>query len=76
MEYRYDGHVCWASNTNGRGGTRVTYQDDGNFVMYAGTDDSRPVWASGTDGDSGINVNINARGEVWVGYHRLTSACE
>ncbi|MEY9892448.1 hypothetical protein ABIA35_000504 [Catenulispora sp. MAP12-49] len=44
VEYRADGHVCWASNTNGKGGVRVTYQNDGNFVMYASTDDSRPVW--------------------------------
>ncbi|ACU68965.1 Curculin domain protein (mannose-binding) lectin [Catenulispora acidiphila DSM 44928] len=76
VEYRYDGHVCWATGTNGRGGTRVTYQNDGNLVMYASTDDSRPIWASGTSGDNGLNVNINARGEIWVGYDQLTNACE
>jgi hypothetical protein len=76
VEYRADNAVCWASNTNGGGGIRVTYQNDGNFVMYASVDDSRPVWASDTVGDNGVNVNINARGEVWVGYHQLTGACE
>jgi len=54
----------------------VTYQNDGNFVMYASVDDSRPIWASDTVGDNGVNVNINGRGEVWVGYHQLTNACE
>ena len=78
VEYRYDGRVCWATGTNGHGGTRVTYQNDGNFVMYAGADDSHPVWASNTSGwfDKGLNVNINARGEVWVGNNQLTNACE
>lgn len=76
VEYRADGHACWASNTNGKGGVRVTYQNDGNFAMYASTDDSRPVWASNTAGDNGVNVNINGRGEIWVGYYQLTGACE
>lgn len=76
VEYRYDGRVCWASGTNGRGGIRAIYQNDGNFVIYASVDDSRPVWASNTSGDNGLNVNINAAGEVWVGYARLTNACQ
>jgi hypothetical protein len=76
VEYRYDGRVCWASGTNGRGGTRVIYQNDGNLVMYAGTDDSQPLWASNTVGDNGLNANINAKGEVWVGYSQLTNACQ
>ena len=44
VEYRADGHVCWATGTNGRGGSRVTYQSDGNLVMY--TDATDDHWVS------------------------------
>jgi hypothetical protein len=79
VEYRYDGRVCWASDTKDRGGNRLTYQSDGNLVMYTDNTDNHPVWASNTSAGwphDPVNVNINARGEVWVGYDKLTNACE
>jgi hypothetical protein len=45
--YSMGGNAVWASNTVGRGGDRITLQDDGNLVMYAG---SSAVWASNTGG--------------------------
>jgi hypothetical protein len=66
--------VCWASGTNGRGGTFVEYQHDGNLVIYNAS--FRPVWASNTAGTGGTNTNINQWGQVWVGFTALTNFCQ
>jgi hypothetical protein len=45
--YSQDGKsVWWAANTNGKGGDRLTIQNDGNFVLYDG---GSAVWASNTN---------------------------
>ena len=48
----------WATGTNGRGGTRVVLQDDGNLVIY--TSGGSPVWASNTWHDwSPVSTNTD-----------------
>jgi hypothetical protein len=34
----------WASNSEGKGGTHLYMQDDGNLVIYR--DDGTPIWAA------------------------------
>ncbi|MFF7339738.1 hypothetical protein ACFZAT_20660 [Streptomyces sp. NPDC008163] len=81
VEYRWDGDptegrqsrtFCWASNTYGSGANHATYQGDGNFVLY--TPGGYAVWASNTVGAAGSTVNINSRGDVYVGY-KLIASC-
>jgi hypothetical protein len=64
--------VCWASATSGSGRSHAvaTYQSDGNFVVYNGT---QVLWASNTVGDSGTTVDLESySGKVawYVGYTR------
>lgn len=40
--------ALWASGTQGKGGTRLTVQSDGNIVLY--TSSNKAVWASNTQG--------------------------
>lgn len=44
------GHADWASQTNGKGATRLAIQGDGNLVVYApdGKGGLKAVWSSGT----------------------------
>ncbi|MEP6649828.1 MAG: hypothetical protein ABJA74_07920 [Lapillicoccus sp.] len=65
--------VCWASNTQYNGAIAI-YQYDGNFVVY--TADGVPTWASHTQNDGGTTVNINAYGQLWAGYKRISSFCQ
>jgi len=45
----FDGNVPkWTSNTNGKSGSYVIMQSDGNLVLY--TSANSPIWASGTNG--------------------------
>jgi hypothetical protein len=37
----------WASNTAGKGGSKLIMQDDGNLVLY--TKSNAPLWATGTN---------------------------
>lgn len=48
-----DGTAFWASNTSGKGGSRLILQGDANLVLYNQSD--RVIWASDTAG-SGANV--------------------
>ncbi|MFF3753177.1 hypothetical protein ACFYYH_22365 [Streptomyces sp. NPDC002018] len=66
-----DGRVCWASNTVGRG-DRAVYQEDGNFVIYQG---SQATWASNTPDSTGSRVDINARGRLYVGWKAISGEC-
>jgi hypothetical protein len=65
--------VCWASNTQYNGAIAI-YQYDGNFVVY--TADGVPTWASHTQNDGGTTTNINAYGQLWAGYKRISSFCQ
>jgi hypothetical protein len=40
--------ALWASNTPGKGGTKLIMQADGNLVLYTGG--GQPIWASNTGG--------------------------
>lgn len=64
--------VCWASNTQYAGGTHVTYQQDGNFVMYPDWS-TRAVWQSNTSGGGGSTVDINKFGVLYVGTTQISS---
>lgn len=57
-------------------GAKLIFQSDGNLAAYRA--DNAVCWASNTNGRGAIrvNVNINGRGGVWVGYHQLTGTCE
>jgi len=43
-----DNKALWASDTFGKGGTRLIMQGDGNLVLY--TASNQPIWASNTGG--------------------------
>jgi hypothetical protein len=68
--------VCWATNTNkpSLSVTHVTYQQDGNFVMYS--INGAPVWASNTVGNPGTTVDINGYGALYVGTKRISANCQ
>ncbi|MCZ9345247.1 hypothetical protein NGM37_46650, partial [Streptomyces sp. TRM76130] len=57
------GTVRWSSNTQGTG-YKAVFQDDGHFVVY--TKDDRTVWSSGTAGNPGAQLVIQADGNVTV----------
>lgn len=42
------GKVLWASGTDGKGGTKLVMQSDGNVVLY--TCNGKAVWATNTNG--------------------------
>ncbi|MFG2043000.1 hypothetical protein [Dactylosporangium sp. NPDC048998] len=67
--------ACWASNTGNRGwnSAYVVYQNDGNFVMYDYL--GYVYWASNSVGDTGTTVDINNKGQLYVGYEVMNSAC-
>ena len=47
--YQNNGYKpLWSSDTEGKGGVIMTFQEDGNFVVY--TAGNVAVWASGTNG--------------------------
>ncbi|GAA2064767.1 hypothetical protein GCM10009839_90400 [Catenulispora yoronensis] len=86
FEMQYDGNLvlyrigpygwkqpCWATGTNGSGATHVTYQSDGNLVLY--TNSGRAVWASDSQWGAGSTVDINWRGIVYVGVKPITGTC-
>ncbi|MFE1547835.1 hypothetical protein [Streptomyces sp. NPDC058718] len=64
--------VCWASNTQNAGGSYVTYQQDGNFVMYPQWS-TRAVWHSNTYLGAGTTVDINGFGVLYVGTTQISS---
>ncbi|KAI9086589.1 hypothetical protein K1719_031450 [Acacia pycnantha] len=42
-----DGHdILWASNTSGTGVNSASMEESGNFILYASSTASRPVWQS------------------------------
>ncbi|MFH9723212.1 hypothetical protein ACH4M4_09595 [Streptomyces sp. NPDC017254] len=68
-----DRKVCWASNTQYiGGGNYVTYQQDGNFVMYPRWSNTA-VWHSNTYGGGGSTVDINKFGVLYVGTTQISS---
>ncbi|GAA1257157.1 hypothetical protein GCM10009665_54640 [Kitasatospora nipponensis] len=62
----------WATGTNGTGADHATYQQDGNFVVYAG---SWAPWASNTVHGGGSTVDISTQGSLYVGYTRVFCRC-
>ncbi|MFL5345014.1 MAG: hypothetical protein ACJ8AT_09475 [Hyalangium sp.] len=56
--------VAWASNTNGRGGTRLAFQGDGNLVIY--TSANKPIWASNTNGQSIARLTLQKDGNLVI----------
>ncbi|MEZ0110670.1 hypothetical protein ABH920_004685 [Catenulispora sp. EB89] len=85
VEYHHFGSTfwaCWSTNTWGRGHTDyVTYQQDGNFVMY--DENTKGVdWESHTKGVGGTIVNMSPLkntadngtvrvGMIFVGNHLI-----
>ncbi|MGW3498581.1 hypothetical protein [Streptomyces sp. NPDC001020] len=66
-------YVCWASNTNTGSDYHATYQQDGNFVVYAPS--GKAVWASNTVGGSGQTVDMNDIGVLYVGNKAINGGC-
>jgi hypothetical protein len=54
----------WASNTNGRGGSQVTFQGDGNLVIY--TRQGTPIWASNTAGSGATRLTLQSDGNLVI----------
>lgn len=65
--------ACWATGTYGSGGHHVTYQQDGNFVLY--NQNGYPLWASNTVGGGGSTVDLNYRGDLYVGTKLIARGC-
>lgn len=72
---RYE-RVFWASGTNGRGAARLSFQVDGNIVIY--TASGQVLWAIGASGNRTVNTRFYwqvrystpaACGDFW--YHEL-----
>lgn len=59
-----DSAALWASNTNGKGGTRLTMQSDGNLVLY--TSANAAVWSSQSAGSGGTRATIENSGNFAV----------
>jgi hypothetical protein len=75
--YKNGGSFVWATNTQSKGVSHALMQDDGNFVIYAGT---TPVWATRTGGNGGSifafqndgNLVVYAPTPIWdwkIGLH-------
>ncbi|MGC0379688.1 hypothetical protein [Streptomyces sp. SAI-229] len=58
-----NGTVRWSSHTRGTG-YKAVFQDDGHFVVYG--QDNRTAWSSGTAGNPGAQLVIQADGNVTV----------
>lgn len=56
--------VRWASGTNGKGGTRLVMQSDGNLVIYRS--DNKPVWASNTVGSGAARLTLGDSGTLGI----------
>ncbi len=56
--------AVWASNTNGKGGTRLAFQTDGNLVIYNRA--NKPVWASGTAGRGVARLTLQKDGNLVI----------
>jgi hypothetical protein len=54
----------WASGTNGRGGSRVAFQGDGNLVIYTGQ--GTPIWASNTNGSGATRLTLQSDGNLVI----------
>ena len=50
--------LAWESSLNGRFGDRAAMQHDGNFVVYAATNE--PLWSTRTNGNPGAKLVIPA----------------
>jgi hypothetical protein len=68
--------ACWASNTTDNGlNSHAVYQQDQNFVVYAGFGAYTATWASNTRNDGGTTVNINRYGQLWAGWKQISGFC-
>ena len=52
--------ALWSSKTNGKGGTHLVLQGDGNLVLY--TDTQSAVWASNTVNSGAIRLELHDNG--------------
>lgn len=48
------GNPVWSTKTNGKGVVRAAVQEDGNVVLYTGSDEG--VWSTKTDGNVGVRL--------------------
>lgn len=60
--YNASGQVRWASDTNGKGGTRLVLQGDGNLVLYSAS--GAAVWSSNTPGSNASKLVVQDGGNV------------
>jgi hypothetical protein len=63
--------VCWSRG--GFAGYKAIYQQDGNFVLYPRNGGA--LWASNTVGTKGSTVDMNSKGQLWVGVTPITGNC-
>ena len=57
--YTADNKAIWASDTNGKDGSRLLLQDDGNLVLY--TADNKAIWASDTNTNTTITKYMGSQ---------------
>lgn len=60
--YNASNQVRWASDTQGKGGTKLVLQGDGNLVLY--TASGTAVWSSGTAGSAASKLVVLDNGNV------------
>ena len=58
------GQALWATNTNGRQGSSLFMQSDGNLVLY--DPQFRGLWSSGTNGVPGAGLSIQSDGNLVI----------
>ena len=59
-----DNKALWASDTFGKGGTRLIMQGDGNLVLYTAA--NHPIWASNTKGQSFARMQDDGNFVVYI----------
>ncbi|MGW4528060.1 hypothetical protein [Amycolatopsis sp. NPDC004378] len=57
------GDALWSTGTEGKGVDRAVMQQDGNFVLYAGSD---AKYATGTGGYTGASIRVQEDGNLVV----------
>ncbi|CAM2009215.1 immunoglobulin-like domain-containing protein [Acanthopleuribacter pedis] len=62
LRNRQVGQVRWASGTQGRSGTRMILQRDGNLVLYTAA--GQAVWASRTVGSGATHLMLHNNGSL------------
>lgn len=77
LRYQLDGNLVlsvggvakWGTGTNGSTAGHVSFQSDGNLVVYDGS--GRALWASGTNNKGATDMDLQTDGNLVI-YNQST----